>query len=166
MAVRYRAAPPAGLQLAGLQLTGPTPVPALPAELLPAGELPAEIELACDVIDRLELHRRCLDEALADAYAAAVLADHPSIYYKLDESAGTTATDSSGHRLDGTYNGVSDTRILAYVTCIDCGATCDPSKREAGADRRALPRSNSDGAVAAIDWALAHENPVLRSASA
>ena len=44
----------------------------------PAGLLPAEIELACDVIDRLELHRRCLDEAVADAYAelAALLVRH------------------------------------------------------------------------------------------
>ena len=67
---------------------------------------------------------------------------------------------------EGTYSGVSDTRIFAYVTCTDCGATCEPSKREAGAVKRALPRSNSDGAVAAIDCALAHENPVLRSASA
>jgi hypothetical protein len=87
MAVRYRAAPPAGLRLAGLQLTGPTPVPALPAELLPAGELPAEIELACDVIDRLELRRRCLDEALADAYAelAALLVSHLAADPELQE---------------------------------------------------------------------------------
>jgi len=37
-----------------------------------------QIELACDVIDRLELHRRCLDEAVADAYAelAALLVRH------------------------------------------------------------------------------------------
>jgi hypothetical protein len=43
-----------------------------------AGQLPSEIELACDVIDRLELHRRCLDEAVADAYAelAALLVRH------------------------------------------------------------------------------------------
>jgi hypothetical protein len=44
----------------------------------PAVILPTEIELACDVIDRLELHRRCLDEAVAAAYAelAGLLVRH------------------------------------------------------------------------------------------
>jgi hypothetical protein len=32
----------------------------------------AELEDICDVIDRLELHRRCLDEALAEAYAELI----------------------------------------------------------------------------------------------
>jgi hypothetical protein len=34
--------------------------------------MPAELEDICAIIDRLELHRRCLDEALADAYAELV----------------------------------------------------------------------------------------------
>jgi len=37
------------------------------------------------------------------AYESAVLADHPTAYYRLDESSGTTARDSSGNGLDGTY---------------------------------------------------------------
>jgi hypothetical protein len=34
--------------------------------------LPEELEDICQIIDRLELHRMCLDEALADAYAELV----------------------------------------------------------------------------------------------
>jgi hypothetical protein len=77
MDVRHRAAPSAGLRLAGLRLAEPTP----------AAELPVEIELACDVIDRLELHRRCLDEAVAGAYAelAALLVSHLADYPELQE---------------------------------------------------------------------------------
>lgn len=32
-------------------------------------ELPMDIEDACLLIERLEIHRQCLDEALAEAYA-------------------------------------------------------------------------------------------------
>jgi hypothetical protein len=31
-------------------------------------DLVPNVEDVCEVIDRLELHRRCIDEALADAY--------------------------------------------------------------------------------------------------
>jgi hypothetical protein len=37
-----------------------------------ATALPADLEDICEIIDRLELHRACLDEALADAYAELV----------------------------------------------------------------------------------------------
>jgi len=37
------------------------------------------------------------------AYQAAVLADTPRLYLKLDETSGTTAADSSGAAHDGTY---------------------------------------------------------------
>jgi hypothetical protein len=36
-------------------------------------------------------------------YPSVVLADAPLAYYRLDETSGTIAHDSSGHRLDGTY---------------------------------------------------------------
>jgi hypothetical protein len=41
-------------------------------------ELPPEVEQACDLIDRLEMYRQCLDEAVADAYTelAAALNRH------------------------------------------------------------------------------------------
>ena len=39
------------------------------------------------------------------SYSATVLADTPYLWYRLGESAGTTATDSSGNSRDGTYTG-------------------------------------------------------------
>jgi hypothetical protein len=34
--------------------------------------LAADLEAICEIIDRLELHRRCLDEALAEVYTELV----------------------------------------------------------------------------------------------
>ncbi len=42
------------------------------------------------------------------SYSAQVLADAPVGYWKLDETAGTTAADSSGNGFDGTYGGTFD----------------------------------------------------------
>jgi hypothetical protein len=42
-------------------------------------------------------------DAAANPYVAVVLADQPIAYYRLDETSGTTAHDSSGHGLDATY---------------------------------------------------------------
>src|SRR4051794_24564026 len=39
----------------------------------------------------------------ADGYPQAVLADHPAVYFRLDEASGPIAADSSGHGDDGTY---------------------------------------------------------------
>src|SRR3984893_16795045 len=36
-------------------------------------------------------------------YGSAVVADSPSVYYRLDEATGPTAADSSGHSLSGLY---------------------------------------------------------------
>ena len=41
----------------------------------------------------------------SDPYAAAVLASHPVAYYRLDETSGTVAHDSSGNGNDCTYEG-------------------------------------------------------------
>jgi hypothetical protein len=38
-------------------------------------------------------------------YDEEVLADEPCVYWKLDETSGTTATDESGNSQDGTYTG-------------------------------------------------------------
>jgi hypothetical protein len=38
-----------------------------------------------------------------NAYSAAVLADSPIVYYRTNETSGTTAVDSSGHGYNGTY---------------------------------------------------------------
>ena len=42
-------------------------------------------------------------DQLASPYATEVIADSPDIYWRLDETVGTTATDSSGNGNDGTY---------------------------------------------------------------
>src|SRR4051794_151160 len=39
----------------------------------------------------------------AVAYKTAVLADHPLAYYRLDESSGASAADSSGHGVTAAY---------------------------------------------------------------
>src|SRR5439155_3012397 len=45
--------------------------------------------------------------ALSGAYSQTVLADAPSLYYRLDETGGTAALDSSGNTQPGAYiNGV------------------------------------------------------------
>jgi len=43
--------------------------------------------------------------AFGSAYSDAVLADMPVRYYRLGDSSGTTAVDSSGNSQDGTYTG-------------------------------------------------------------
>jgi len=45
-------------------------------------------------------------------YATEVLADTPIRYWKLDESSGTVAVDSSGNGGDGTYSNTGDYRLL------------------------------------------------------
>ena len=40
-------------------------------------------------------------------YKSTILADNPVIYWRLDETAGPTATDLSGHGNNGTYGGPS-----------------------------------------------------------
>ena len=48
-----------------------------PPDLKPGPpDLKPDMEEVCEVIDRLELHRRCLDEALADAYWELMLGCH------------------------------------------------------------------------------------------
>lgn len=41
------------------------------------------------------------------AYDTAVLADTPSLFWKLDDTTGTTITDSSGNSRNGTYSGAT-----------------------------------------------------------
>ena len=45
--------------------------------------------------------------SLAQKYDAKVLATNPIAYYKLGETSGTTAVDSSGNGLDATYRNIS-----------------------------------------------------------
>ena len=43
--------------------------------------------------------------APADSYGKTIYNDSPNLYYRMDETSGTTATDVSGNGNDGTYNG-------------------------------------------------------------
>ncbi len=52
-----------------------------------------------------QMTRRVAAMTSGGGYASVVLADSPLAYWKLDESSGTTAVDSSGNGRDGTYAG-------------------------------------------------------------
>src|SRR5690242_17824430 len=43
--------------------------------------------------------------ARAAFYSATVIADNPALYYRLDETSGTTANDSASGAHNGTYTG-------------------------------------------------------------
>lgn len=53
------------------------------------------------LIDDVRIYRR----ALSGAEISAIITATPAAYWKLDESEGTTAADSSGNGFDGTLNG-------------------------------------------------------------
>jgi hypothetical protein len=80
------------------------------AERLHESDLPPEIEQACDLVDRLEMYRQCLDEAIADAYtelAAALgrhMPDHPDLHQLLELHRIGKPAPSSDSR--------SDSRVL------------------------------------------------------
>lgn len=50
-------------------------------------------------------------------YDAAVLADSPLIYYKLEETSGAVAADESGNGYDGTYHGLPTFGIDGPLSC-------------------------------------------------
>jgi hypothetical protein len=50
------------------------------------------------------------------SYSSEVLADSPFIYCQLNQTVGTTATDSSGNGRDGTYNGTFTLNQAGKVT--------------------------------------------------
>ncbi len=51
-----------------------------------------------------------------DKYGKAIVADSPSVYYRLDESNGPTATDLSGSSNDGTFVGGETFRTASPVS--------------------------------------------------
>ncbi|NRA68677.1 MAG: hypothetical protein HRU19_29595 [Pseudobacteriovorax sp.] len=64
-------------------------------------------------------------EQLAN-YDSVVLADSPVLYWRLGESAGSTAVDNSGNSYDGTYSGsYSLNQTGAIVTSIDTAVDFD-----------------------------------------
>jgi len=80
-----------------------------------------------------------MSAAIGSPYASAILADHPSIYYRLDETAGPTAFDSSGQGQNGqygagvTYNvpgalaGDPDTAVSGTAEILSAPSTALPS---------------------------------------
>ena len=64
------------------------------------------------------------------SYSAAVLADSPIIYWRLGDTSGTTAVDSSGNSHDGTYTGspvmsVAGALVGDADTCVTFDGTND-----------------------------------------
>ena len=74
-------------------------------------------------------------------YDAAVLALQPYAYYRLDETSGTVAVDSSGNGHNGTYHGTSGTHYLLGQTSIVPGlaSTAKFFAANAGAPKVTLP---------------------------
>jgi hypothetical protein len=68
-----------------------------------------------------------------DAYAKAVLADHPVVYYRLDDPTGSKMCDASTSKNDGTYsaNGVTHSQPGALRaindTAINADGTANPA---------------------------------------
>jgi hypothetical protein len=58
-------------------------------------------------------------------YSAAVLADHPLAYYRLDESSGTSAHDFSGNGRDAIYRNGVGLRIPGALESADTAAAFD-----------------------------------------
>ena len=69
-----------------------------------------------------------------DTYGKAVYNDHPDLYFRVGESTGTVARDSSGNGADGIYSG---------------GVTLGQPGAVSGTSNTAVSLNGSDGAVAA-----------------
>ena len=64
-------------------------------------------------------------------YTTEVLADSPYLYWKLDETSGTTATDSSGNSRSGTYTNsptLNQTALINEGKSVDFDGTNDYCK--------------------------------------
>ncbi len=59
-------------------------------------------------------------------YTAQVLADSPAFYWKLNETSGTTAKDSSGHNSNGTYLGSATVNNQPGAVIRDSTSGTDP----------------------------------------
>ncbi|HZC69906.1 MAG TPA: PKD domain-containing protein [Jatrophihabitans sp.] len=65
------------------------------------------------VLTMTQIHQQYLDSgragvgltAPADSYGQAIWNDSPLLYYRFDETGGSTATDVSGNEIDGRYSG-------------------------------------------------------------
>jgi PKD repeat protein len=72
-----------------------------------------------------------------DAYGSTVYAAQPDLYYRLGETSGTTAVDSSGNGNDGTYaNGVTHGAAGAVVGTTDTAGSFDGNDDTVYTNRR------------------------------
>jgi hypothetical protein len=86
------------LLMAGLAARAPTAMAATRASHGPLASNPFAVRSNVLVADDTS--------SMSDSsprYAKAVLADHPTVYYRFNETSGSTAFDSSGNGLDATY---------------------------------------------------------------
>ena len=76
------------------------------------------------------------------SYSAEVLADSPLAYWKLDETSGTSAADSSGNGKTGTYEG-SPTLGVAPLISVGTSVTFGAGKDVAVASSFSIPTATS-----------------------
>ena len=92
---------------------------------------------------------RSLSSHEPQSYAEAILADSPSHYYRLNETSGTVAADSSGFDRHGTYNGATLGQTGALAVEPD-PAVLFP---EAGSSRSMTGQAGSEQGLATGDGA-------------
>jgi hypothetical protein len=69
-------------------------------------------------------------QAAPTSYQTAVLADNPYVYYRQNESGGTTATDTSPNARNGTYVGTPTFGVLGAGPASDNGVGYDGTNNE------------------------------------
>jgi hypothetical protein len=68
--------------------------------------------------------------AAPNTYQTAVLADNPFVYYRQNETGGTTAADTSTSNIPGTYNGTPTYSVVGLGLSSDNGVAYDSTDNE------------------------------------
>jgi hypothetical protein len=94
--------------------------------------------------------------AAAASYRSTVLADMPAGYWRLDETTGSTAADSSGHGADGTYYGIFDLGSAGHVDggngALDLPGTDESVQAPGGVLTTALAGAANSGSFSLEAW--------------
>ncbi len=91
------------------------------------------------------------------AYAHAVLADHPVVYYRLDERLGRIAHDSSGNHIDATYG--KKTRLGVAGGIRGPGSRVDPAAYSPAGNTLARTSVQSDKKLPSFRFAYSSPVP-------
>lgn len=83
-------------------------------------------------------------------YSAAILADSPYCYYRLGESSGAVATDSSGNGRNGTYTGTVSYSIAGAI--LDDGDTAISNNGSAAYVSTSIPAYDTNSNFTAEAW--------------